>query len=63
MMSLLLAIVVSASIDSTILMLGDQTDLHLRVTQDANEQVEMPVFGMEVNRSGMYMRLILHYSD
>ena len=48
MMSLLLAIVVSASIDSTILMLGDQTDLHLRVTQDANEQVEMPVFGEQL---------------
>lgn len=42
---LLLAIVVSASIDSTTLMLGDQTDLHLQVTHDATEQVEMPVFG------------------
>jgi hypothetical protein len=26
-------------------MLGDQTDLHLQVTHDATEQVEMPVFG------------------
>lgn len=43
--NLLLAIVVSASIDSTMLMLGDQTDLHLRVTQDAQERVEWPVFG------------------
>ena len=43
--NLLLAIIVSASIDSTMLMLGDQTDLHLQVTQDANERVEMPVFG------------------
>ena len=45
MLNLLLAIVVSASIDSTMLMLGDQTDLHLRVTQDAQERVEWPVFG------------------
>ena len=48
MINLLLAIVVSASIDSTILMLGDQTDLHLRVTQDADERVEMPVFGEQL---------------
>ena len=42
---LLLSIVVNASIDSTMLMLGDQTDLHLSVTHDASEQVQMPVFG------------------
>ena len=42
---ILLAIVVSASIDSTMLMIGDQTALHLSVTQEANEHVEMPVFG------------------
>jgi len=45
MYNLLLAIVVSASIDSTMLMIGDQTALHLSVTQEANEHVEMPVFG------------------
>ena len=45
MMNILLAIVVSASIDSTMLMIGDQTALHLSVTQEANEHVEMPVFG------------------
>ena len=45
MINLLLAIVVSASIDSTMLMLGDQTDLHLQVTHDATEQVQMPFFG------------------
>jgi len=45
MLNILLAIVVSASIDSTMLMLGDQTDLHLSVTKDASEQVQMPVFG------------------
>ena len=43
--NLILAIVVSASIDSTSLMIGDQTDMHIRVTQEANEQVEWPVFG------------------
>ena len=43
--SLLLSIIVSAAIDSTTLMIGDQTDLHLRVTQDASERVEWPVFG------------------
>ena len=43
--NLLLAIVVSAAIDSTTLMLGDQTDLHLQVTHEASEQVQMPVFG------------------
>ncbi|MBQ7631481.1 MAG: hypothetical protein IJS82_01810 [Paludibacteraceae bacterium] len=44
-LNILVAIVVSASIDSTTLMLGDQTDLHLQVTHDATEQVQMPVFG------------------
>ena len=48
MLNLLLAIVVSASIDSTTLMLGDQTDLHLQVTQDASERVSMPVFGEQL---------------
>ena len=42
---IILSIVVSASIDSTMLMIGDQTALHLSVTQEANERVEMPVFG------------------
>ena len=45
MINLLLAIVVSAAIDSTTLMIGDQTDLHLRVTQEVGEQVEWPAFG------------------
>ena len=45
MINLLLAIVVSASIDSTMLMIGDQTDLHLSVTQEAGERVQLPVFG------------------
>ena len=45
MFNLLLAIVVSASIDSTMLMLGDQTAMHLQVTHEQGERVEMPVFG------------------
>lgn len=45
MLSILLAIVVSASIDSTTLMIGDQTDMHLQVTHEANERVEWPVYG------------------
>ena len=43
--NLLLAIIVSASIDSTMLMIGDQTALHLNVTHEATEQVQLPVFG------------------
>ena len=46
--NLLLAIVVSASIDSTTLMIGDQTDLHLQVTHDATERVTLPVFGEQL---------------
>ena len=45
MLNLLVAIVVSAIIDSTTLMLGDQTDMHLQVTHEASEQVEWPAFG------------------
>jgi len=45
MINLLLAIVVSASIDSTMLMLGDQTAMHLEVTHDASEQVVWPAWG------------------
>ena len=45
MLNILLAIVVSASIDSTMLMLGDQTDLHMTVTHEVSEQVQMPVLG------------------
>jgi len=43
--NLILAIVVSASIDSTMLFIGDQTAMHLQATCDANEQVQMPVYG------------------
>ena len=43
--NILLAIVVSASIDSTTLKMGDQTDMHLQVTHEANEQVIWPEIG------------------
>jgi len=46
--NLFLAIVVSAAIDSTTLMIGDQTDLHLQVTHDKQEQVEWPQFGEQL---------------
>lgn len=42
--NLLLAIIVSASIDSTTLRLGDQTDMHLQATIDAQEQLSFPTF-------------------
>ena len=48
LLSIILSIVVSASIDSTSLMVGDQTKLHLEVTQDASENVEFPVYGNQL---------------
>ena len=45
MLHFLLAIIVSASIDSTMLFIGDQTALHLQATCDQQEQVQMPVYG------------------
>lgn len=45
MLHTLLAIVVSASIDSTMLFIGDQTALHLQATGEPSEQVQMPVYG------------------
>ena len=48
MLNILLAIVVSASIDSTMLMIGDQTAMHLEVTSEANERVAMPVFDKQL---------------
>ena len=48
MMSICLAIVVCARIDSTVLMLGDQTAMHLEVTHDASEQVVWPAWGEQL---------------
>lgn len=43
MLATILALVVSAAIDSTTLFIGDQTDLHLRATCEVGEQVQLPV--------------------
>ena len=45
MRHLLLAIIVSVSVDSTTLFIGDQTDMHLQVTHDQQEVVQMPIYG------------------
>ena len=42
MLTTILALVVSAAIDSTTLFIGDQTDLHLRATCEVGEQVQLP---------------------
>ena len=43
MLTMILALLVSAAIDSTTLFIGDQTDLHLRATCEAGQQVQLPV--------------------
>ena len=43
MLTMIMALVVSAAIDSTTLFIGDQTDLHLRATCVVGEQVQMPL--------------------
>ena len=48
MLATILALVVSAAIDSTTLFIGDQTDLHLQATCEAGEQVQFPVLGNEL---------------
>lgn len=45
MLNILLAIVVSASIDSTMLMLGDQATLHLEAQCAPGEQIQLPQLG------------------
>ena len=47
-LSIILTIVVSAQLDSTQLMIGDQCDLRLQATLDKQEQVEFPVYGEEL---------------
>lgn len=44
-MNILLAIIVSATIDSTMLFIGDQTQIHLQATCEPTEYVQMPVYG------------------
>ena len=48
MIAMILALIVSATLDSTTLFIGDQTDLHLRATCAAGEQVTMPVLDKEL---------------
>ena len=43
MLTMIMALVVSAAIDSTTLFIGDQTDLHLRATCEVGKQVQMPL--------------------
>ena len=45
MLNLLLAIVISAQLDSTTVMIGDQTNLHIEATYPEGQKVEMPVYG------------------
>lgn len=48
LLSLILAVVVSAQLDSTQLMIGDQCDLRLQAVCEQNEQVQFPVYGEEL---------------
>ena len=48
MIAMILALIVSATLDSTTLFIGDQTDLHLRAIGEVGEQVTMPVFKKEL---------------
>ena len=48
MLTMILALVVSAAIDSTTLFIGDQTDLHLRATCEMGQQVQLPVLGEQL---------------
>ena len=44
-MNFLLAIIVSAAIDSTAIYIGDQTDMHLSATMEPTEQASLPRYG------------------
>ena len=48
MIAMILALIVSATLDRTTLFIGDQTDLHLRAIGEAGEQVTMPVLDKEL---------------
>ena len=48
MIAMILALIVSATLDSTTLFIGDQTDLHLRATCAVGEQVTMPMLDKEL---------------
>ena len=44
MLNFIFAIIVSATIDSTALMIGDQTALHLQVTGERIEELALPIY-------------------
>lgn len=48
--TLLLSIVVAAAMDSSYIMIGDQTDIHLVATAEAGDRVEMPSYEGELQR-------------
>lgn len=48
LLTILLSIVVSAQLDSTQLMIGDQCDLRLQAVTDAQDKVQFPVYGEEL---------------
>ena len=48
MIAMILALIVSATLDSTTLFIGDQTDLHLRAISAQGEQVTMPMLDKEL---------------
>ena len=48
MIAMILVLIVSATLDSTTLFIGDQTDLHLRAIGEVGEQVAMPVLDKEL---------------
>ena len=48
MIAMFLALIVSATLDSTTLFIGDQTDLHLRAIGEVGKQVTMPVLDKEL---------------
>ncbi len=48
LLTILLSIVVSASIDSTELWVGDQSTLHLQALQDKETIVDFPIYGEEL---------------
>lgn len=45
MLNLILSIIVSATIDSTTVFIGDQTDLRLQANMEKTEHVQLPVYG------------------
>jgi hypothetical protein len=48
MLTTILALVVSTSIDSTTIVIGDQTNLHLRATCEVGKKVQMPTLQEEL---------------